>query len=119
MAKTSYHIEIDLNYSQFIEAVVEIDFIRINKNWLNLKGYHVVYFLLKDDFLLYIGCTSDVATRLSAHKTCKEFNKLILIQCNERTNAFKIEKYFIKKYKPHYNCTERIYFKTRKHETNN
>ncbi len=119
MGKTSYNIEIDLNYSQFIEAVVETDFITINKNWLKLKGLHVVYFLLKDDVLLYIGCTSDVATRLLSHKSSKEFNKVILIECDERTNAFKIEKYFIKKYKPHYNCTERTYFKTRKHETNN
>lgn len=101
---TEYCINIDLNYAPYVETVGQIKFTQVYPYWKNLKGFNLVYMLFDYDELVYIGYTSDLHTRISAHAKCKEFNKIVLIECNDKSIAFKIEKDLIKLYQPNLNC---------------
>lgn len=101
---TQYNIPIDLNFAPYIETVVQIEFTKVYPYWKNLKGLHTVYMLFQDDDLIYVGVTSDLHTRILAHSSDKNFNKIVFIECIERNITFKIEKHLIRKYQPILNC---------------
>jgi hypothetical protein len=104
IADLEYDIPIDIKYAPYIETVGQIKFTKVYPYWKNLKGFHLVYMLLEDDKLIYIGVTSDLHTRMLSHASHKKFNKIVLIECTERKFTFKIEKHLIRKYQPILNC---------------
>lgn len=63
-----------------------------------------IYFLLKDDEIVYIGQSVAVETRLGSHlaERKKEFNRWFWIPCPQQ-NLLWVEAHFIKRFKPKYN----------------
>lgn len=57
----------------------------------------MIYFLLNNDDLVYIGKTEDIKTRLNAHKANKLFDSYVLL---DSSNDPVYEYYYINMYKP-------------------
>jgi hypothetical protein len=65
-----------------------------------------VYFLLKDDEIVYIGQSISVLTRLGEHKRdiTKEFNRVYVIECPVGSLS-RFEAMYIDKFKPKHNAS--------------
>lgn len=69
----------------------------------NLYAEPYVYFVYKDEELLYIGRSAQLATRLQAHKhSGKDFNKVLALPCPEEMPSA-VEAVFIYKHAPKLN----------------
>jgi len=63
-----------------------------------------IYFLFKNDELVYIGKTTKGLNRIMTHLECKEFDSYSFHSCTERElNSLEIE--LIKRYRPSLNKT--------------
>ena len=67
----------------------------------SLQGYYI-YFLIKDNEIVYVGQTSNLWQRMSAHNKDKEFN-YIYFEKIDKLDANYIENYYIIKFLPKYN----------------
>lgn len=65
-----------------------------------------IYFLLKDDAVVYVGQSISVLTRLGEHKRDqgKDFNRVYVIECPPESMA-RLEAMYIDKFKPIYNVS--------------
>lgn len=75
----------------------------VEKEAFEIKLYEdcFVYFLIKDDEVVYVGQTTKGARRPFSHYD-KEFNKIMAIKCKKEELDF-LEDFYIKKYMPMYN----------------
>lgn len=78
------------------------DIIRLSKDY-NPENEYMVYFLIFNEEIVYVGKSLKVYTRIETHKLDKHFNKVFYLnQPNEKT-ALEQESYYIKKFNPLYN----------------
>ena len=63
----------------------------------------VVYFLFKDDKLVYIGQTKQVLKRLHEHRKSKNFDRFSFVVCKTIEDAYTIEQELIEYVKPKLN----------------
>lgn len=71
---------------------------------LSLSKIIGVYFLVENNEVVYVGQSTDIASRIRKHQSDKFFNKVFYIECRkERLNE--IENYFIISFNPEYNRT--------------
>lgn len=62
-----------------------------------------VYFLFKDDELIYIGRSTRLFKRIKSHISQKDFNYFSFVKCDTFYNADYMERTLINKYKPKLN----------------
>lgn len=65
-----------------------------------------LYALIKEDFIFYIGATTNIKNRLKKHKINFIFNKYLFYPFHNKTWLYLYEKILIIKYKPIANNTE-------------
>jgi len=63
----------------------------------------VVYFLIHEDEIVYVGFTNNIHFRLAAHKADKMFDRFYTIEFETKEEGLLFEKQYIKKFKPLYN----------------
>lgn len=63
---------------------------------------YYIYFLLKDNQVVYIGQTNNIFNRIKGHQKNKEFNNVAYITTT-KDKANYLENYYIIKYEPFYN----------------
>lgn len=88
------------------KKIIQIKDIK-NIEKLYIKDIPKIYFLLKNKEVVYVGRTENKwPGRILAHlkENKKDFDEVYSINV-EKKNIDKIEKYYIKKYKPKYNKT--------------
>lgn len=63
-----------------------------------------VYFLLKDDAIVYVGRSTDILTRLANHsrEASKAFNRAFVVEC-PAAHMDRLERLYIDKFKPPHN----------------
>jgi molybdopterin converting factor small subunit len=61
-----------------------------------------IYFLIKDESVVYVGQSINIAQRIANHKTTKDFDTFTYIQCKPE-NLNTIEAMYIDRLKPKYN----------------
>ena len=98
-----------VNYinEQVLEVLNKADNIELE----SLESYPInlissgVYFLKQNDVLVYIGCSSNISTRIIEHVKMdkKEFNNYSFF-CVPEEEMKIIERYLINKFLPKYNC---------------
>lgn len=66
-----------------------------------------VYFLLRDDTIVYVGQSTSIMTRLANHKIegVKEFNRVFVVEC-PAGDLDRLERMYINKFKPIYNASQ-------------
>jgi hypothetical protein len=76
--------------------------ISYNSSVKDFKNICHVYFLLKDEVVVYVGQSSNVSSRIKAHKADKDFDTFKVLECEEHElNA--TEALLIKAFIPKYN----------------
>ena len=75
------------------------------KEIIDLQGRFIVYFLLKEDKIVYVGSSENFLQRLSLHITKKEkdFDSYSFIELPNRAEMLKTEAENIIYYNPYYN----------------
>lgn len=68
-----------------------------------VNGYPFIYVLAVGDEVVYIGYSSSLCERLRQHKTNKDFDKIVIIEMENRKVARLTERSLIKEYKPKHN----------------
>lgn len=58
-----------------------------------------VYFLIRGGAIVYVGQSRNVYARIEAHKQSKEFDRITVLECEER-NLRSLESLYIKKFQP-------------------
>lgn len=88
---------------RFYFSFKEIKMKFVEKEAFEIKSYEncFVYFLIKDDEVVYVGQTTKGASRPFSHRD-KEYNKIMAINCNKDDLDY-FEDFYIKKYMPKYN----------------
>lgn len=73
------------------------------KNFISIEEYKKVfiYFLIKNDEVVYVGKTTQGIFRPLSHRN-KDYDKINIIYCDV-DKSDKLESYYILKYKPKYN----------------
>ena len=77
----------------------------------NIKEYHhckscVVYFLIKENDVIYVGSTQRLGERIEYwYKVGTDFDKAFYLIIDDKDKMFYVEKQMIKKYKPILNKT--------------
>jgi len=61
-----------------------------------------VYFLIKDEEIVYVGQSVNIFSRIGAHETLKDFDTFTYIEC-DKSELNIIEAKYIVKFKPKYN----------------
>ena len=61
-----------------------------------------IYFLIKNNVIIYIGKSTNVMNRISQHKYEKDFSSYAIIECDENEMSY-LEADMIAKYQPEYN----------------
>lgn len=87
----------------------------ILQNQEKFKPIACIYFLIKNNEIVYVGQTIDLYARLSAHSREKDFDAYSFVECNiDELDALEI--LYIVKFKPKYNTRlpNNPYFKTLK-----
>lgn len=62
----------------------------------------IIYFLLQDDEVVYVGQSKSGCKRPYEHLSSKQFNKIMVVNCDEK-GLDRLEDFFIRKYSPKYN----------------
>lgn len=63
-----------------------------------------VYFLLKDNEIVYVGTSDkDCTLRISIHKKDKDFDKYYILECKDKKKREFLESEYIFKFSPKYN----------------
>lgn len=70
---------------------------------MSRRATHYIYFLLRRGKPIYIGCSSDVETRLQVHKYSKPYTKVRTMGPYKKEFAFMNEARWIKKFRPVHN----------------
>lgn len=65
--------------------------------------YFIVYQLLREDELMYVGKTIDIHKRLSSHLKDKDFNKVLLTRCETEKEQDTLEQTLIERFRPKLN----------------
>ena len=76
-------------------------FNELNSKRIEVINYPLIYFLIKDDEVVYVGQTKYGLSRPFSHRD-KEFNQIEIIKCAEANLDILEDKYIIK-YQPKYN----------------
>ena len=71
------------------------------------KGY-IIYFLLLDGAIIYIGHSKNIKSRMSEHNRTKVFNCFMWIYCDSKESALHYEKRWQMKFKPKHNVNGTI-----------
>ncbi|MDE1545956.1 GIY-YIG nuclease family protein [Dechloromonas agitata] len=58
-----------------------------------------VYFLVKEERIIYVGKSRDVYKRIGQHEKTKQFDRITVIECSER-DVDRLELIYIEKFKP-------------------
>lgn len=82
---------------------VKIEWSDITQKLNVLKGRFFVYALYDSNHVVYIGRTKNLSTRLQYHKYRKEFQNVILVECNTESYSAYLEKKLTQHYQPKYN----------------
>jgi hypothetical protein len=61
-----------------------------------------IYFLIKDNEIVYVGKSKRISYRLNDHKRVKDFNRVFFIECNEE-DLDEVERTYIRKFLPKLN----------------
>ena len=61
-----------------------------------------IYFLIKDDIIVYVGQTAKGMSRIQAHEGNKDFNAYTIINC-DKDELDELENHYILKFNPIYN----------------
>lgn len=68
----------------------------------NIHQGSVVYFLIRENKIVYIGQTQDLLTRCNFHESCKDFDRVLYFECAE-DQVNEIERRLIFEFTPEYN----------------
>lgn len=71
-------------------------------------GKKMVYLLISNRNIKYIGCSKELSVRLSKHRTKKKFNKIIVIESVDEQHMLLIEALAIKYFNPKLNILRPI-----------
>ena len=80
-----------------------IDGRHVSTPMMRLKGRGFVYVLCKGNSAIYVGCSYNIYTRLSDHKTVKTFDHVLLLEY-KGLNAWQKESQLIKLLQPKMNA---------------
>lgn len=69
------------------------------KKFIDLHIQPCVYFLCKDDKVIYVGQTVNLYVRLDYHRKHKDFDSVFFIEVNKR-DLLKVESYYAKRLTP-------------------
>lgn len=59
---------------------------------IDLKTYSV-YFLMRNGKVIYVGCSQNVKSRVSSHKSSKNFDSYVIFKSfNDKTRALNMER---------------------------
>lgn len=85
--------------------MLELEFITRNKHSVDVvfENSFYVYFLIKEEEIVYVGATIDFVRRLHQHKKNKEFDSFNYIRCSSDEEMNKLELQYIMELKPIYN----------------
>jgi hypothetical protein len=82
-----------------------------------LSSYNIcgIYFLMKDEYPIYIGQSVDIPSRVRTHalEGKKIFDSVFYIECEE-SKLTDMESYYIVKYSPIHNRTHRAFMRSMK-----
>lgn len=72
---------------------------------LKIKNIKGIYFLYKNNDIVYIGQTKNLISRLAVHLADKnkDFDSYKFLELPHNMNLNKLERFLIKKFKPEYN----------------
>jgi hypothetical protein len=92
-------------YESLDKAKTEIDlFNKAGKDKLfELKESGYIYFLIKDNKVVYIGQTYTLATKRPYAHNDKTYDKIMVYEVNDKSQLNSLESYLIYKYNPFYN----------------
>lgn len=78
----------------------------ITKKAMVFDGITGVYFLLKDDAIVYVGKSISIMGRLCRHEAeqKKDFNRVFVVEC-PKASMDRLERLYIEKFKPLYNAS--------------
>lgn len=66
-----------------------------------------IYFLIKDNIVVYVGKTTNGKWRIKQHKNDKNYDKVYIIKCKSK-ELMKLEDDYMMKYKPKYNILHNV-----------
>jgi hypothetical protein len=61
-----------------------------------------IYFLIKNDEIVYVGQSVNIHNRIATHENVKDFDRFTYVECEQR-DLSRIEAMYIDMYKPKYN----------------
>lgn len=67
-----------------------------------------IYFLIKNEEVVYVGQTSKGLCRIYQHLDNKDFDKIYLLWVKDKNELNKLELFYILKYKPFYNKSYKV-----------
>ncbi len=67
-----------------------------------INCFPCIYFLIKDEEIVYVGKTVDLMMRISSHLKTKDFDSFNYMVC-DKCDLNKLETYYVLKYSPVYN----------------
>lgn len=68
----------------------------------NEYSYSCIYFLIKNNVVVYVGKTINGKWRIKQHKYDKDYDKVYIIKCKS-DDLMELEDKYMMKYKPRYN----------------
>ena len=90
---------VNKNHRVVLDASAAYSESEIVANSLSLNVTCGVYFLIKDERIVYVGKSSDVYKRIGQHVKTKEFDRITVVECSE-TDVSRLEAMYIDKFKP-------------------
>ncbi|MFM0044140.1 GIY-YIG nuclease family protein [Paraburkholderia sediminicola] len=73
---------------------------------IQVKGVHGVYFLIDDGEIVYIGKSTNFASRLGVHSLEKKFTRVYFMAIDDASQLDELERFYIKKFDPRLNKTK-------------
>lgn len=96
----NYYNEKFKQFNMISKIDYEINYNDINTKLLGVGQRIFNYILISNNNIIYIGCSSNLYKRLYQHKRNKSFDKILLIEFENKKDAFNNENCLIKKYLP-------------------
>lgn len=83
--------------------MIELDYIiKHKKTKVDLKNEHHIYFLIKDDEVVYVGKSTGYKSRIKSHLQTKDFDSYFSLKVHDYEFDY-LELYYIDKFQPFYN----------------
>ncbi len=92
-------------YEDINKSKAEIDYFIANgkSEMFELKNSGYIYFLIKDDKIVYVGQTYTLATKRPYAHTDKCYDRIMVYEVKDKTQLNALESYLIYKLNPFYN----------------